>query len=108
MMFRHGRWRPIALALSVLNVGGAGFAIAANEGWHAATHVALALVFWFWAERLRQPTAPGPANLEARLDALETEMTEVRRELSEAQERLDFAERLLAQGMDAQRVEPER
>jgi len=35
-------------------------------------------------------------------------MSNVRRELSEAQERLDFAERMLAQGQESRRVGPER
>ena len=43
-----------------------------------------------------------------RLDALESEVGSLRQELSEAQERLDFAERLLAQASDPRRVGPER
>jgi hypothetical protein len=35
-------------------------------------------------------------------------VTELRRELSEMQERLDFAERLLAQRPESRRVGPER
>jgi hypothetical protein len=37
MTFKPRLWRPIAMVLSVLNVGGAAFAIAAAEPWHAAT-----------------------------------------------------------------------
>jgi hypothetical protein len=39
---------------------------------------------------------------------LEAEVGDLRRELSEAQERLDFAERLLAQDAEARRVGRER
>jgi len=43
-----------------------------------------------------QPPAGGDAN--PRLEALEEELAAMRQELSEAQERLDFTERLLARG----------
>jgi hypothetical protein len=42
-----------------------------------------------------------------RLEALEGEMSNLRQELSEAQERLDFAERVLAQRPEMRRVGPE-
>jgi chromosome segregation ATPase len=51
---------------------------------------------------------PDAGEDQARLEALEAEMGDLRRELGEAQERLDFAERVLAQGPDARRVGPER
>jgi hypothetical protein len=35
-----------------------------------------------------------------RLDAMEQEITDLRRQLTEAEERLDFAERLLTRGKD--------
>ena len=43
-----------------------------------------------------------------RLDALEHEVGSLRHELNETQERLDFAERLLAQPPETRRVEPNR
>jgi hypothetical protein len=43
-------------------------------------------------------------DVEARLDALELEMTNLRQELAEAQERLDFAERVLAQQPETRRL----
>jgi hypothetical protein len=42
------------------------------------------------------------------LDAIETEVSGLRRELSETQERLDFTERMLAQGSEARRMDPQR
>jgi hypothetical protein len=106
MTFNPAIWRPIAVVLSVINVVGAGFAARSAEPWHATVHAALALAFGLWAQRLRQ----GPAGSEgqARLEVLEAEVSNLRQELSETQERLDFAERLLAQEPEARRVSPER
>ncbi len=114
MTFKPAIWYPISVVLSVLNL--AGVVVYAAEPWHAAAHAALAVAFGVWAQRLRQ--RPGGSELEARLealegdvsrlDALDAEVGTLRQELSEAQERLDFAERLLAQRPDPRRVGPER
>lgn len=106
-------WQRIALVLTVLNVGGAGYAALSAEPWHAATHAALAVGFGLWAQQLRHrrrydelrdemdETLRDPLE---RLAALEGDVTAMQQELSEAQERLDFAERLLTQ----QRQDPGR
>ncbi len=109
MTFKPAIWYPIAVVLSVINLVGAGFAAGQAEPGHATIHAALALAFGLWAQRLR-PGPRGselPAGLEA-LDALEAEVSKLRQELSETQERLDFAERVLAQGPEARRVGPQR
>ena len=109
MTFKPAIWYPIAAVLSVINLVGAGFAVGQGEPGHAAIHVALAGAFGLWAQRLR-PRRGGSElrpGLEA-LEALEAEVSKLRQELSEAQERLDFAERLLAQGPEARRVDPQR
>jgi hypothetical protein len=109
MTFNSAKWYPIAVVLSVLNLVGAGFAVGQAEPLHATIHVALGLAFGLWAQRLR--LRPGGSELEDRVEALEAEVGEfgdLRRELTEIQERLDFAERLLAQGQEAQRVGPQR
>jgi hypothetical protein len=48
----------------------------------------------------------GDPDTAAHLQALDQEVGTLRREMTEAQERLDFAERLLAQGAETRRVEP--
>lgn len=106
MTFKPAIWYPIAVVLSIINVVAVGFAAGEAEPWHAATHAALALAFGLWAQRLRQ--ASGGGEPQARLEALEADMSNLRQELSETQERLDFAERLLAQGPEARRVDPQR
>ena len=92
--------------LSALNLVGVGQAAGAAEPLHAGVHAVLALGLWAWAQRLRQ-RGRGGAEL-PRVDALELEVSELRRELGEAQERLDFTERMLAQGAEARRSESER
>jgi hypothetical protein len=108
MTFKPAMWYPIAVVLTVINLVGVGFAA---HPWHAATHAALALAFGLWAQRLRQgpggSALPGGSELEGRLEALEAELSKLRQDLSETEERLDFAERLLAQGRETRRVGPQ-
>jgi hypothetical protein len=106
MSFKPAIWYPIAVALSVLNLAAVWFAAVPGEPLHATIHATLALGFGLWAQRLRQ--GPGGSELQARLEALEVEVSKQRQELSETQERLDFAERLLAQGPEAHRMGPQR
>ena len=112
MTFKPATWQPIAVVVSVINLLGAGYAVGTAEPVHAAGHVVLALAFGLWAYRLRQSTSGsaegGGGELEAGIDALECEVSNLRRELSEMQERLDFAERVLAQRPESRRVDPER
>ncbi len=91
--------------LSVLNLVAGGFAAASAEPWHVTVHATLALAFGLWAQRMGQASAG--RELEAGLEAVEFEISNLRRELSETQERLDFVERRLAQGPDPHRVGPE-
>lgn len=106
MTFKPSIWHPIAIVLSSVNLLGAGYAVALSEPAHAAAHVALALGFGFWARRLHG--GPADSGDQARLELLEAEMGSLRGELNEAQERLDFAERLLAQGSESRRAGLER
>ena len=106
MTFKPAIWHPIAVGLSVINLVGVGFAAGSAEPWHATVHLALALAFGLWAQRLRQ--GPAGSERQARLEVLEAEVRNLGRELSETQERLDFAERLLAQRPESRRVGPER
>jgi len=111
MTFKPAIWYPIAFVLSAINLVAVGFAAGESEPWHAGGHAALALAFGLWAQRLRQRRGVGelPAPLEVleALDAVEAEVSKLRQEVSETQERLDFTERLLAQGQEARRVGPQ-
>jgi len=103
-------WRRLAIALSVFNVAGAGFAIAAAEPWHAMVHVSLAVAFAFGAQRLRQVSGRSdPASMQQQLDAqaealedAQARLASQATQLAELQERVDFAERVLIQARDRQ------
>jgi hypothetical protein len=60
------------------------------------------------AKVIAQSRVAGDPDTAAHLQALDQEMGTLRREMIETQERLDFAERLLAQGPETRRVEPRR
>jgi len=112
MTFKPKIWFPISIALSLLNLAAVGFAARTAEPMHATTHAALALAFALWAVHLRSKlvggAARGSGELESRVEALEGELGNLVQQLTEAQERLDFAERVLAQSLETRRVEPGR
>jgi len=105
-------WRRLAVVASVFNVAGAGFAIAAGEGWHAGIHVSLALGFGFAAQRLGEiDRKAAPDSLQSQLDAQAAALEEAQamlalqaKQLTELEERVDFAERMLAQARDKQKL----
>ncbi len=121
MTFKPKTWYPIAVVVTVLNMVAAGFAAASTEPVHASTHAALAVAFGLWAQRLRSRRGErtvgsevggrgelgGGSELQTGLEALEAEVSKLRQELSDTQERLDFFERVLAKGQDARRVGPQ-
>jgi len=96
--------------LGVVNLVAVAFAVGPVPPWHATIHAAFAVAFVLWAQRLRQRKADNAR--EAQLDApegmeeLEAEVDMLRQELSEMQERVDFAERMLAQRTDARPIDP--
>jgi len=99
MTFKSKIWQPIAVVLSAANLVSVGWAAGAAEPYHAAVHAALALGFGLWAQRLRGRLQPRdqPGELLAGLDELQFEVSNLRADLNEMQERLDFTERVLAQ-----------
>jgi predicted outer membrane protein len=103
MTFKPATWFPIAAVLAAINVVAIAFAAAPL---HATAHGALAVAFAVWAQRLRHRLRT--PELPAELEVLELEVNELRQELSEARERLDFAERVLTQQAESRRMGPER
>lgn len=102
-------WNVVLVLLSAGNLVSVWFAARPGEPWHATIHAALALAFGLWAQRrmrlaearLRAGALDEGSEVEAA--ALRDEVGEVRRELGEVQERVDFAERLLSQAREADR-----
>ena len=102
MRFKPSLWFPIAVILAAVNLVYVPFV--SGDPWHAFAHGALGVGFALWAQRLKQRrdaerelrTAVEAGSGE-RVDVLEDEMTKLRQELSDAQERLDFTERMLTQ-----------
>lgn len=94
---RDGTLRPhkLPVILGILNFFGFVFALLSGEPWHATAHAAAAIPLAYWAHRSRfQPrVSSGETD---RIEELETEVSDLRRELGNTQERLDFAERLMA------------
>ena len=113
MTFKPTIWYPIAVVLSVVNIVAVAFAASPP---HTTSHAVLGLGFGLWAQHLRRARNAAPTELQARLESveaevsklgpLEDEVTRLRQELSEAHERLDFAERLMAQ-REPHRIGPE-
>jgi hypothetical protein len=106
MTFKPAIWYPISTILTLGNLAGVAFAAAAAEPLHATVHAGLAVAFGVWAQRLRGWGAPDRSELQAPVEALEFEVSKLREELSETQERLDFTERMLAQGQETRRENP--
>lgn len=115
MTFKPAVWYPIAVVLSAVNAVAILFTAGPGQPLHAGAHAALAVAFGVWANRLRH--GAGGSLSEARLDALEAdvsrfqgiegEVSKLRQELSELHERIDFAERVLAQPQEQRRKDPE-
>jgi hypothetical protein len=101
MTFKPAIWYPISAVLTVANVAAVYSAAAATQPAHATIHAGLAVAFGVWAQRLR--TRRDQSQLHAPIEDIEFEVGKLREELSEAQERLDFAERMLAQAPEQQR-----
>ena len=59
-----------------------------------------------WSPGHQGQVSPGVKQLEARLEAVEQGLGAVQQDLAETQERLDFAERLLAQAREGKRIGP--
>lgn len=107
MNLKSARWSPVAVVLGGLNLAAAGFAAGSGEPVHASVHVGLALACWTWFRSIRQAPPAAASEPQERLEELEAELSLLRGELSETQERLDFAERVMAQNAEARRVGPE-
>jgi hypothetical protein len=100
MWFKHRAWIPVAWLLSLVNLVSVWFAARPAEPAHATLHAVLAAAFAVGAQRLtaRQRTAMGD-DLQQALDdneRLQQTLEAMQPRMEELEERVDFAERLLA------------
>jgi hypothetical protein len=97
--FKHRAWIPVAWLLSVVNLGAVWFAAGPGEPLHATTHALLAGVFALGARRLmaRQRVDPQSEPLQQTIDGMQAHLREL-------EERMDFAERLLAKHRESDRL----
>jgi len=116
MWFRHRAWIPIAWVLSLINFAGVWLAARDGEPGHGTIHASIAILFALGAQRLRARRRPelkarllDPTEQGQTLDDIQAclgEIDQLKRRMSELEERVDFAERLLAKQREAQRLGP--
>ncbi len=102
MWFKHRAWIPVAWFLSLANVVSVWFAAQPGEPWHATTHAVLAAGFALGGRHLmaRRRTKALSEDLQDALeqnDDLHHTLEDMQPRMHELEERVDFAERLLAQ-----------
>jgi hypothetical protein len=72
----------------------------------AIVMVGLVKIARLWSPGVRSQSGPVVQRLEARMEQMEQELAALQQDLSETHERLDFAERLLAQTREGKRIGP--
>ena len=112
MWFKHRAWIPVAWLLSLANLISV-WSPPPVGPLHATTHALLAVLFGLGAQRLAARSDNRHAELKSEerqtLEDLETrfgELDELKQRMGELEERVDFAERLLAKQRDGQRLGP--
>jgi hypothetical protein len=108
--FKSRAWIPIAWLLSFAN-GIFVFTVGNGQPVHAAGHALLAILFAFGAQRLsarqgRDPLTGEERQVLADLQGRLGELNDLQRRVAELEERVDFAERVLAQTREGQRLGP--
>lgn len=109
MWFKHRAWIPVAWGLSVVNVAAVWFAARPGEPTHAALHALLAVGCALGARHLtarQRVDAPSEQLLQTleQNERLQQTTDDMHARVLELEERVDFAERLLAQHRDAERL----
>jgi hypothetical protein len=100
----------VALGLigwAVVNLAGMVMAIrSGGSAGHIITHAVLtplcAAAAWLVFPRKPRPTGPAVIEPDRRVDVLEDEVTDLQRQLSDTQKKLDFTEQLLTQRPQSQ------
>jgi hypothetical protein len=95
-------WQPVAAVLSAANLVAVWFAAAPAEPLHASIHAALAVGFALGAQRLGARRRAVSITGESLAAEVLEEQSILRSEVAELSERLDFAERVLAEPRPAE------
>lgn len=107
MMSRSTLWRVVAALFTVVNLAGAGYAVAHGEALHAGGHVVLALLgaylVWRLAPSAERWGTPPELPVIDRLDHLQQSVDAVAIEIERIGEAQRFSTRL-----QTERVEPRR
>ena len=112
MRFKNRGWIPVAWLASALNAGAVWFAAIPGEPMHATLHAVLSVGFALGARHLqvRHRSLLQDAQLQEALDQnaqLEQDAEEMHARVGELEERVDFADRLLARQMDSAPARPD-
>ena len=101
MTTRSGLWRALAALFTVINLVGLGWAIAEQEGPHAAAHVALSLLgayaMWRLSRRATPDSAPSAELAELRLEQLQQSVDAIALEVERIGEAQRFNVKLQAE-----------
>ncbi len=113
MWFKHRAWIPVAWLLSLANLVSVWFAARPAEPWHATIHALLAVLFALGARRLMARQRAGAPDEHAPQTIDQAEHSQrtldgMQAHLQELEERVDFAERLLAKHRDSDRSDAPR
>lgn len=90
----------VAALFTVVNVGGAGYALASGEPLHAAAHVALlvaAYPVWRLVTRSRQPGLADMRTSDARLDHMQQSLDAIAIDVERIGESQRYAAKILAE-----------
>jgi hypothetical protein len=93
-------WAVVAALFTVVNVGGAGYALASGEPPHAAVHVALlvaAYPVWRFVRRSRQLGLVDMRTADARLDHMQQSLDAIAVEVERIGEAQRYAVKILAE-----------
>ena len=99
-----------AVGWALINIAGIPMALASGgSAAHLAVHVVLAVVFsgaaWLLRPRFGRSAPVAHASGDARVDVLEDEVSDLQRQIDEAQRGLEFTEQLLKQRPQSQPVD---
>ena len=100
MTRRYRIWRLIVALFSVLNVGGAVFALVSGEPLHAAAHVALLVVtyvVWMLMARSRGLDLPQGRPVDERLEHLQQSLDAIAIDVERIGEAQRYAAKVLAE-----------